>query len=40
MSEYIKQNFQPGQVLKASQLNHIEEGIAKILPVIEAGEAK
>lgn len=40
MSEYIKQNFQAGQVLKASQLNHIEEGIAKILPVIEAGEAK
>lgn len=40
MSEYVKQNFQPGQVLKASQLNHIEEGIAKILPVIEAGEAK
>lgn len=40
MSEYIKQNFQPGQVLKAAQLNYIEDGISKILPAIEAGEAK
>ena len=28
MSDYIKQTFQIGQVLKASQLNYIEEGIA------------
>jgi len=38
MSEYIKQNFASGQILTADQLNYIEDGITKILPVIEAGE--
>lgn len=37
---YEKQNFVKGQVLTAAQLNHIEEGIAKVLPVIEAGAEK
>jgi hypothetical protein len=35
MSNYEKQNFEPGQVLTAAQLNHIEEGIEKVLPLIE-----
>ena len=35
MSNYEKQNFQSGQILTAAQLNHIEEGIEKILPAIE-----
>lgn len=38
MSEYVKQNFQSGQILKAEQLNYIEDGISKILPAIEAGQ--
>ena len=38
MSNYEKQNFQSGQILTAAQLNHIEEGIEKILPAIEAAE--
>ena len=40
MSNYEKQNFQSGQILTAAQLNHIEEGIEKILPAIEAGTEK
>lgn len=38
MSVYIPQGFKSGQILTAAQLNYIEEGIAKILPAIEAGE--
>ena len=40
MSNYVKQNFVKGQVLTAAQLNHIEDGIEKILPVIETGSEK
>ena len=37
---YEKQNFVSGQVLTAAQLNHIEDGIEKILPAIEEGSEK
>jgi hypothetical protein len=30
MSEYIKQNFTSGQVLKAEHLNHMEDGIENL----------
>lgn len=30
MSNYIKQNFQSGQVLKASELNYMEDGIENL----------
>lgn len=40
MSNYEKQYFEPGQILTAEQLNHIEDGIEKILPAIEAGNEK
>lgn len=32
---YVKQNFIGGQILKASQLNHIEEGISAVLDIAE-----
>lgn len=38
MSNYEKQGFVSGQVLTAAQLNHIEDGIEKILPAIEGKE--
>lgn len=31
---YEKQNFQGGQVLKAEQLNHMEDGIAVLTPIV------
>ena len=30
MSEYIKQNFISGQILKAEHLNHMEDGIEQL----------
>ena len=30
MSEYIKQNFESGQILKAEHLNHMEDGITAL----------
>ena len=35
MSSYEKQNFQPGQILTAAQLNHIESYISLIDPSLE-----
>lgn len=32
---YTKHNFQPGEILKASQMNEIDEGIAKALEGLE-----
>lgn len=30
MSEYVKQNFESGQILKAEHLNHMEDGIGQL----------
>lgn len=30
MNNYVKQNFQSGQVLKASELNYMEDGIENL----------
>lgn len=38
MSNYIKQNFIGGQILKAEHLNHIEDGITSILPSVQGNE--
>ena len=42
MRKYEKQNFVPGQILKASELNYIEDGIeaieSKILTEAEINE--
>lgn len=35
MSEYIKQNFVSGQILKAEHLNHMEDGIGQLSEEIE-----
>ena len=35
---YEKQNFQPGQILTAAQLNHIEDGVVSVLPTVEGNE--
>ena len=36
---YSKQNFQDGQVLTAAALNHIEDGIAEVLPQVDIADA-
>jgi len=38
MGEYIKQNFEPGQILTAEQLNYIESYMTKIDPFFETIE--
>ena len=30
MSDYVKQNFTSGQILKAEHLNHMEDGIEQL----------
>lgn len=34
MSEYIKQNFEPGQILKAEHLNYMEDGIENLSLIV------
>ena len=36
---YEKQNFTDGSVLTAANLNHMEEGIAKVLPEVNFQDA-
>lgn len=34
--EYVRQDFKAGDVLSAEQLNHIEEGLAKLVDAVNS----
>ncbi len=37
--QYVKQNFEDGTVLTAQHLNHIEDGIAELIPQVTTMDA-